>query len=1162
MKSRSLIPLAAVILSLVILFNPVTQVISSSVNASPDTSANNQTIWIFQGHRIIYHGPGNANNDSFGLGTFTQDASEPITYNITLFEPYWIVDGSNTFNSASSRTFTLSPGTYTYSNGQAPAYGIYGYIALETGMTYYIGWNVTTVDPPTAQISVPSSIEEGVPVQFYGSASGGIGSQYNYSWNFGNSITSTLQNPTVTFSKTGTYEVNLTATDYSGGYGEKSVNVTVGAPPSVSYVSHTESLSPESNTTASPLNVSLGQFLSNGTTSKAYTSWNTFSEYIRTVNGTLNALNGGEFAFTPGIYSGSSLDLTVGTFYANITYGSHTLEWQHVFDTYTPWSTSDSSVPYYSIAPVWNLPGPYSGIMRFNFTITSDPGMPYAGIGNTPGQLITHAVSGNGTYGIDNFNWTLGSNPAPTSIPFSYGYVWSPETYYFGAPSSPYYIHWNSSQPSTATYNTSVENGSNGEFQGTSYQGISFIAENNSTDNFPYNVTWETEPYPTVNIMSETNPADVGKTVTFKSEITGTGPFSYLWYVDGTSVSDSANLSYIFSASGSYNVTLETTDYYGNSVNASVTELVNSGPSVTANASYYNVDTGVLDHFYATESGGTPPVSYNWSIDGTVIQGRNVTYAFASPGNYSVQVTVEDSAGGTSYAILNINVSETPSIQISPNQAIASTKTEFSASASNGTGYVQLTWLFSSGSISGYYANHTFSSAGIHEVKIQASDQGGFSGYFYFNITVFLYVQVSASSDYGIAPLEVNFTSSVLGGSLYSYDWNFGNSKSSISQNPTETFASGNYTVKLTVTDQAGAEGYSALTIQALPQPVSLSYSPNSNITVLTSVQFTASAAWYASNYSILWSMPNGNQFSSMQFSYDFPVYSASNTVNADFTYVHNGTESYRSSILVKMVPSRPVISLTGYKQNILVNSTLDLNASGSFSYDATIQEYRWTYGNITYGQPSQSFSFHNSGMKAITLEIIDSLGAENTKTFYVNVTIPSESSDISLAVNETISSGEIVFNITATSNYAVQDVEAVVSGPSASGQTYFLNYESGSGNSSLWALNLNEYNFTSGTYQVEFVAFTNSNSNYSDAAFSISPSISSGGSGGFSGLGYFVSAVGGPTSFITLMGVLISGITVVIAIKHGGTEVVDIGGVEYESRPGKPLTQVKGRNK
>ncbi len=1156
-KSGLLIPMILAMIAILVMVN-LSPVIFFVARSAPDISANNQTIWIFQGKRTIYHGPGNANNDSFGLGTFTQDANEPITYNVTLYEPTWEIDGSDTFNTASSRTFNFAPGNYSYSNGQPPAYGIYGYIALETGQTYYIGWNVTTVSPPTAQMSIPSNIQAGVPVQFQGSATGGIGSEYNYSWNFGDGITSTLQNPSVTFSKTGTYEVNLTAYDYTGGYGLKSINVTVGAPPSVSYQSHTVSIAPQENATATPLNVSLSQFLSNGTTTKAYTAWQSFSEYIRTVNGTLNAFNGGEFAFTPGIYSGSSLDLTVGTFYANITYGNHTLEWQHVFDTYTPWSTSDSTVPYYSIAPVWNLTEPYSGIVHFNFTITSDPGMPYAGNGNTPGQLITHAVTGNGTYGIDNFNWTIGSTPAPTSVPFSYGYLWAPETYYFGALNTSYYIHWNASKPTTSIYNTTYENGTSGEFHGTSYEGISFNSENNASDIFPYNVTWETEPYATLNISSATNPGDVNVNINFTSDPHGTGPFTYLWFVDGTSVSNSANLTYKFSSSGSYNVTLEATDYYGNMVNASLTELINSGPSVQANASFYNIDIGVTDHFHAAESGGTPPVSYNWTIDGHTIGKQNVTYAFSTTGNHTVQVSIVDAAGGTSYAILYVTVNQDPSVQVSPNQAIASIKTEFIASVSNGTGSVRLTWTFPSGSVSGDYANYTFSNAGIQEIIIQATDQGGFSGDFYYNISVLLYVKISASTQSGIAPLQVNFLSSVLGGSSYSYNWNFGNGGSSVSENPSETFNVGNYTVNLTVTDQGGAEGYSDITIQALPAPVSLEYSPQSNVTVLTRVEFSAVPAWYAQNASIVWVMPNGNQFSSFTFNYTFPSYSAENNITADFSYERNGSQTYQANLVVRMVPSLPVIQVTGYKSNILVNSSLTLDASGSFSYDASIQSYRWTYDNITYGQSSQEFTFHHVGKKSITIEVIDSLGAESTETLYIKVSEPASSNGIFLSVKESNTTSSVTFNITAFSKYQVQDVEAVLSGPTTSGDTYFLNYEGGSGNRSEWSLTLNEYNFTSGTYQVEFVAFANDSSNYTDAAFSISPNLQSGGSNGFAGLGYFVSAVGGPTSFLTLMGVIISAITVIVALKQRGTQVVEIGGDEYESKPGGDLKRIK----
>ena len=1148
-KGKLLVPLIVSIIALLVLvsFSPM----ASDINAKAEISTNNQTIWIYQGHRLLYHGPGNANNDSFSIGTITQDAGEPITYNATIYQPDWEIDGANLY-SGSSHTLDLSPGNYSYDATRALPQ-LLGYVNLETGTKYSVSWNITTVSSPSPQINAPVSIDKGTPVLFQGSATGGIGSEYNYSWNFGNGITSTLQDPTVTFSHKGTYQVNLTASDYTGGYGNATLNVTVGAPPSVSYTPHTTTLRPAENSSATMLNVKREYFDSRQSTGPLYHAWMNFSEDVTTFNGTLNAYNGGEFAFVPGFYSGSSAYYTIGTVYVNATYGSHTLHWSHVYNVLT---ALGSPIYYYSMAPVWHLGEPYHGAVDFNFTITPDPGHPYAGFGNTPVGLVTHSVSGNGSYGQTNLTWS--GSPVSSPIPFTHGYTWGLNTSYFGSLNESYYIHWNSTNPTTSIYNGSYENGTSGEFPGTGYEAISFTSENNASDIFPYNVTWITEPYPVLNITSGSNPTDVGVSTEFYPHAKGAGPFSYLWYVDGTSVSDSQDLTYEFSDSGSYNITLEATDQYGNSVNASLTEYVNSGPSVKASASLYYVDVGVTDHFYANESGGTPPVSYNWTIGGNTFNTQNVTYAFNKVGNYTVEVSVLDAAGGTSYALLNIRANSTPSLRITPNQAIASVTAHFEAYVENGTGESHLTWTFPSGSTTGRYANYSFSNAGTREIIIHVKDEGGFSGNFYFNITVQIYVKISASSVRGIAPLDVNFLSSVLGGSSYSYNWNFGNGKTSVSADPSETFASGNYTVNLTVTDQGGAVGYSDISIQSLPAPVRLSYSPNSNVTVLTQLEFQSEVAWYAHNASITWNLPNGNQYSTLEFNYTFPSYSATNNVTVDFHYTYNGPQTYKTNLVVRMVPSLPVIQVSGYKPNVLVNSSVTLDASGSFSYDSSIKEYRWTYDNVTYGQSSQTFTFRHTGTKNITVKVIDGLGAESSHELVIKVSAPTASGGISLTVQESNSTSSILFNVTAHSKYTVQNVEAVLSGPDASGNTYFLDYADGSGDTTQWTLTLNEYNFTSGTYKIEFVAFSNESSNYSNSEFSISPSISAGGSGGFTGLGYFVTAVGGPTSFLTLMGVIISAITVIVALKQRGTQVVEIGGDEYESRPGGDLKRVK----
>jgi PKD repeat protein len=51
-------------------------------------------------------------------------------------------------------------------------------------------------------------------IEFSGSASGGV-EPYNWSWNFGDGNTSDLKNPSNIYDEEGTYEVNLTVTDFN-----------------------------------------------------------------------------------------------------------------------------------------------------------------------------------------------------------------------------------------------------------------------------------------------------------------------------------------------------------------------------------------------------------------------------------------------------------------------------------------------------------------------------------------------------------------------------------------------------------------------------------------------------------------------------------------------------------------------------------------------------------------------------------------------------------------------------------------------------------------------------------------------------------------------------------------------------------------------------------
>ena len=766
-KLNFLGPAAIVFLAIIILATSVNVPLhNSSPIVNPAISATSQTIYIFQGNRLIWTGPGNTSGDSFSVGEYTQDANVSITYNATIFEPCWTIDGAHK-TATNSYTISLAPGTYTYTNGQAPSTGIYGYIAIKTGNCYYVGFNVTTVNPPKPIISVSStSVQAGTPVTFNGTASEGIGSSYNYTWQFGDGTNSTVQNLTHTYAKAGTYQVNLTATDYTGGSGTTSTNITVTQPPAINA-----------------------------------------SENVNRTD------------------TGQAVQFT-----SNVSYAS-----------------------------------------------------------------------------------------------------------------SPYYVNW-----------------------------------------------------------------------TANSQIIGS----------------TQNLTYAFSKAGNYTIQAILSDNGKNYTSANLSLEVNATPGISLSESLNQTDISIPVKFSINASYGTPPYNYSWIFDNqTVSNSQNYTRAFNQSGVFTLEGQIVDQSGvkRTSNISIKVNPNLTAEIYSSINPTVAGKGVSFSPGISGGTGTITYLWqLNGNNETTNKDFNYTFQTAANYTITLIAKDSLNTTAEINLTERVNLFVSVSDTSPSGIAPLTESFDSSVLGGSSYTYSWNFGNGATSVSSSPSETFGIGNFTVNLTVTDQSGFQGYATLEVQSLPEPVSLSYSPTTNVTVLTSVNFEAKPAWYASNSSILWTLPNGNQYSSLSFNYTFPVYSASNSVFVQFQYYDNGSRSYNTSMDVKMVPSIPVLQVSGIKSTILVNTTLTLNASSSFSYDAAIQDYQWTYNNVTYGNPVQSFFFSNTGTSNVTLKITDSLGAIASETFHISIVKPSESSSINISVNVTGGSQFVNFRINVTSNQAIQSVEAV----------------------------------------------------------------------------------------------------------------------------------------
>ncbi|WP_414663018.1 PKD domain-containing protein [Horticoccus sp. 23ND18S-11] len=157
--------------------------------------------------------------------------------------------------------------------------------------------------------------------------------------------------------------------------------------------------------------------------------------------------------------------------------------------------------------------------------------------------------------------------------------------------------------------------------------------------------------------------------------------------------------------------------------------------------------------------------------------------------------------------------------------------------SSDGDGtIVSYSWDFGNGSTStAMNPACTYMTAGTFIAVLTVTDNDGMANSASVAITASapanqLPVAVaSASTTSGLAPLPVNFSSSGSSdpdGTIASYLWAFGDGTTSTAASPAKTYSTpGTYTVKLTVTDNAGATG-SATT------SVTVSSDPNSDIDV------------------------------------------------------------------------------------------------------------------------------------------------------------------------------------------------------------------------------------------------------------------------------------------------------------------------------------------
>lgn len=207
------------------------------------------------------------------------------------------------------------------------------------------------------------------------------------------------------------------------------------------------------------------------------------------------------------------------------------------------------------------------------------------------------------------------------------------------------------------------------------------------------------------------------------------------------------------------------------------------------------------------------PTSWLWDFgDGATSTLQNPTHTFN--GTSTVTLTVMPGGSSTSVSVTVVGQSPQANFSYTPTGGVAPTVIQFSDSSTAGVP-TSWQWSFGDGATStAQNPSHNYTTPGTFNITLIATNASGNT-----SVTKSLVITTSAvvpvanfvvSPSGGNAPLNSQFTD-ISTNFPTSWLWDFGDGGSSIQRNPLHTYtAVGNYTVKLTATNSAGSNTYTA----------------------------------------------------------------------------------------------------------------------------------------------------------------------------------------------------------------------------------------------------------------------------------------------------------------------------------------------------------------
>jgi gliding motility-associated-like protein len=503
------------------------------------------------------------------------------------------------------------------------------------------------------------------------------------------------------------------------------------------------------------------------------------------------------------------------------------------------------------------------------------------------------------------------------------------------------------------------------------------------------------------------------------------GAASWSWdFGDGSPVSTSQNPVHSFPGLGPYNVILTVTNGSCSHSVAHTLQVIDQAPDFSANLTSICRGTAIVLTPVNVNSAITS--SLVWDLGNGVQVSTGVgpfTYLYPASGTYTVSLMVSDINGcrdtvsKNNFIRVNGPVANFSAINVGGCTGLTTTFNNLSTT----DGINPITnwlWDFGDGNIQSFSAPpflHTYNTTGIFSVKLKVTDAIGCSDSLIVTnlITTTDPVPDFISADTLTCPgAIVNFTNTSVGTALTSF-WNFGDGNTSVLTSPTHSYTTtGMYTVKLYITDAYGCiDSVIKNNYIRVSRPVA-GFTVSDSIGSCTplEVQFTNTSTYYTSS---LWDFGPGEGTSTLTNPVHYYSLPGTYRVKLLVTSLGGCTDSAFINIIVNDTTGSTITYTPIGGCNPL---TVNLNTNTS----AVIQSYFWDFGDgntITTNAPNITHVYTTFGSFVPKVIMLDPAGCLIPLTGIDTIKIVGANPDFGFTPAFLCDSGYVHFSDSTTSS-------------------------------------------------------------------------------------------------------------------------------------------------